>query len=95
MKKILAPRLAALSAVLFDKPPTQAYALACILFLVTGASVAYGDSHIPTVIKHLVMILSLVGASRMFSRPALRVMWLSIVGFISFAVVLDVAVLFT
>lgn len=94
MKKILAPRLAALAAALFDKPPTQAYALACMFFLLVGASVAYGESHIPTVVKHLVMILSLVGAARMFSSPALRVMWVSIVGFIGCAVVLDVAVLF-
>lgn len=94
MKKILAPRLAALAAMLFDKPPTQAYALACMFFLMVGASVAFGDNHIPAVVKHLIMILSLVGAARMFSSPALRVAWISIVGFIGLAVVLDVAVLF-
>lgn len=95
MKKILAPRLAALAAALFDKPPTQAYALASIIILSTGASVAYGESHIPTVVKHLVMILSLVGVARLFSSPALRVMWVSIVGFISCAFLVDVAVLLT
>jgi hypothetical protein len=94
MKKILAPRLAALAAALFDKPPTHAYSLACMFILMVGASVAYGDNHLPTVVKHLVMILSLVGVARMFSSPALRVAWVSIVGFISFAVVLDVAVMF-
>lgn len=94
MKKILAPRLAALTAALFDKPPTQAYALACVFFLMTGAAVAYTDSHIPVVIKHLVMILSLVGAARMFNSPVLRITWFSIVGFISLTVVLDLAVLF-
>jgi len=94
MKKILAPRLAALAAALFDKPPTQAYALACMFFLMVGASVAYGDNHIPSVVKHLIMILSLVGAARVFNTPALRITWISVVGFISCAVLLDLAVLF-
>jgi len=94
MKKILAPRLSALAALLFEKPATQNYAVVAMLLLLTGASVAYTDTHIPTVVKHLVMILSLVGAARVFNTPALRIIWLSCVGFICFAVVLDVAVMF-
>lgn len=94
MKKILAARLAGLAALLFDTPPTRTYALAGLLILVTGATVAYSDSTIPVAIRHLVMILSLVGVARLFNSAALRITWYSIVGFISFALVLDVAVLF-
>jgi hypothetical protein len=89
MKKTLSPRLQALAAVLFDKPASQSYVLIGMGLIVTGFSVAFTDTHIPSAVKLLIMILCLVGASRLYSHPALRMVWVATVGLMTLGMFLQ------
>lgn len=82
---------AALEASLFEKP-TPNYALVAMLALVGGATFVFGGDIAPGIATHVVMLLTMLAASRIFSPRLLRSFWYMAVGLIALVLVLDVAV---
>ena len=91
MKSLQTSHLAALKATLFEKP-TPNYALAAMLALVGGATFVFGGNIAPGIATHVVMLLTMLAASRIFSTRLLRSFWYMAVGLIALVLVLDVAV---
>lgn len=83
--------LAVLEAWLFGEPSPN-YALVAMLALIGGATFVFGSNIAPGIATHLVMLLTLVAASRMFNARLLRAFWYVAVGLIALVLVLDLAV---
>lgn len=91
MKKPESSRAAALLASLFENPSSN-YALVAMLLLVAGATVVFGSDFAPGLATHSVMLLTMLGVSRLFNAGLLRSFWYLAVGMIALVLVLDVAV---
>ncbi|TDN39856.1 hypothetical protein A8B98_16830 [Hymenobacter sp. UV11] len=83
--------MAAVKASLFEKP-TPNYALVAMLALIGGATFVFGSNMVPGIATHVVMLLTMLAASRIFSPRLLRSFWYVAVGLIAFVLVLDVAI---
>jgi hypothetical protein len=92
MKSTQSPRLAALLASLFENPSPN-YALMAMLVLVAGATIVFGENRVPEPVAHLVMLLTMLGVSRLFNAGLLRTFWYVTVGLISLVLMLDVALM--
>lgn len=90
MKITQSPRLAAMLAILFRNPSPN-YALVAMLVLVAGAMVVFGENRVPGPVTHLVMLLTMLGVSRLFNAGLLRSFWYVTVSLISLVLMLDVA----
>lgn len=91
MKSPQTSRLDALKASLFEKPSPN-YALVAMLALIGGATFVFGGNVAPGIATHVVMLLTMLAASRMFNPRLLRSFWYMAVGLIALVLVLDVAV---
>lgn len=87
------PRLAALAAALFEQPVSYSYAILGVILISIGCAVTYSDNNLPYLVRHIVMLATLVGIARFFSSPLLRWAWTGIVSLLGLAVVLDIALI--
>ncbi|WP_400194235.1 hypothetical protein [Hymenobacter sp. B81] len=92
MKASPTSRLAAIHAALFETP-SQQYTLLAMVALVGGAAFVFGGHNAPDLVTYMVMLLTLLAASRMFAPQPLRSFWYVVVGLIVLVLALDLAVL--
>lgn len=93
MKESRFPRLATIAAALFEQPISKTYLDLSIVFIFLAGFVIYGDSNLPAIAKHLVLVAMMLGIARLFNPMPMRWAWAGVVGLTSLLLVLDVAVL--
>lgn len=83
--------MAALVAALFKKPISSSYLLAAVFLIVTGVAVAFSDSPLPEITKHLAMMATMVGTARLFNPLPMRWVWAGVVATLGLAPRLSVS----
>ena len=87
------PHLAALADWLFEQSISSNYLTLAVFCIFAGAFVVYSESNLPEVVRHLVMVATMIGIARLFNSTPLRWAWATLVATMSLVLMLDVAVI--